>query len=72
MLIVGASTGARGADIAQYDLKRSFAYMNAKVVGQPEFSLGLADQKFDAEGNLTDGDTAKYINRAMEDLLEIV
>jgi chromate reductase, NAD(P)H dehydrogenase (quinone) len=72
ILVIGASTGARGADIAQYDLKRSFTYMNAKVVGQPEFFLGLADKKFDEEGNLTDADTAKYIDRALEALLATI
>ena len=72
VLVVGASTGVRGADIAQYDLKRSFTYMNAKVVGQPEFFLGLADQKFDAEGQLIDPDTAKYIDRALKALLDTI
>lgn len=72
VLVIGASTGARGADIAQYDLKRSFTYMNAKVVGQPEFFLGLANQKFDAEGNLTDADNAKYIDRALQTLLATI
>lgn len=71
VLIIGASTGARGADIAQYDLRRSFTYMNAKVVGQPEFFLGLADKKFDTEGNLVDADTAKYIDRALAALLAV-
>lgn len=72
VLVVGASTGVRGADIAQYDLKRALVYMNAKVVGQPEFFLGLADQKFDEKGKLIDIDTVKYINRALEALLAIV
>ncbi|MEX0913125.1 MAG: NAD(P)H-dependent oxidoreductase, partial [Candidatus Paceibacterota bacterium] len=54
VLIIGASTGARGADVAQYDLKRTLLYMNARVMGQPEFFLGLAKEKFDDEGNLID------------------
>lgn len=71
-LVVGASTGARGADIAQYDLKRSLTYMNSKVIGQPEFFLGLAKEKFDDEGNLIDESTSKYIDKALEALLGII
>lgn len=69
VLVVGASTGVRGADIAQYDLKRSLTYMNSKVIGQPEFFLGLAAEKFNEAGELTDTNTTKYIDRALEALL---
>lgn len=72
VLVVGASTGVRGADIAQYDLKRSFTYMNAKVVGQPEFFLGLANEKFNEAGVLTDTDTGKYIDKALGALLNAI
>lgn len=72
VLVIGASTGVRGADIAQYDLKRSLTYMNSKVIGQPEFFLGLAAEKFNKEGELTDADTVKYIDRALAALLELV
>ena len=71
VLVIGASTGIRGANIAQYDLKRSLIYMNAKVIGQPEFFLGLAAEKFNEAGELTDADTVKYIDKALEALLAI-
>lgn len=72
VLVVGASTGVRGADIAQYDLKRSLTYMNSKVIGQPEFFLGLAAEKFNEAGELIDVDTAKYIDKALDALLKSI
>lgn len=72
VLVVGASTGVRGADIAQYDLKRSLTYMNSKVIGQPEFFLGLAAEKFNEAGELIDADTAKYIDKALDALLKSI
>ena len=64
VLVVGASVGPVGASMAQYDLKKSLLHGNALVYGQPEFFMGMAGSKFDAEGNLTDTDTKGYIDNA--------
>ncbi len=64
VLVVGASTGATGASMAQYDLKKMLLHGNAEIFGQPEFFLGLAGSKFDEAGNLTEEDTKGYIANA--------
>ena len=63
-LVVGASTGPIGTAVAQYDLKKMLLVGDAQVFGQPEFFMGMAGSKFDADGNLTDTDTKGYIDNA--------
>lgn len=69
VLVVGASVGPLSAALAQYDLKKVLTYLNARVLGQPEFYLGVAGDKFDAEGNLTDVNTKDHIDKAIEALV---
>ena len=61
--VLGASTGARGASFAQYDIRRVLAYFNARVMGQPEFYLGNADKKFDESGVLVDDRTKESLKK---------
>ncbi len=72
VLVVGASVGPIAAALAQADLKKVLLYLDAKVVGQPEFFLGLAGDKFDQSGNLTDEDTKSHIDSALAVLLKSV
>lgn len=59
--VIGASTGNISAALAQYDVKKVLLYFNARVLGQPEFYLGNAKEKFDEVGVLTDEATKRYI-----------
>lgn len=52
--ICGASPGRIGTAVAQYHLKHVLNYLNARVMGQPEFYLGDAAEVFDAAGNFKD------------------
>ena len=65
--IFGASTGARGASFAQYDIRRIMGYFNAKVMGQPELYVGLAEKKFDL--SLREGDSPKLTDEKTIDSL---
>jgi len=65
VLVVGASGGAIGTALAQYALKQSLLYLDARVMGQPEFMLGGFPAKFDADGNLADEDTGAHIDKAL-------
>lgn len=69
VLVVGASPGGAGASLAQYQLKQSLLHLDAKVLGQPEFFVGGASEKFSAEGILTDEKTKEYIISAIKVLL---
>ncbi len=62
--ICGASIGAIGSALAQFHVKQSFSFLNAHVLGQPEFYLGNAQSKFDAEGKLIDEETVAHIDSA--------
>jgi chromate reductase len=52
--IIGAGAGMAGTARAQYDLRRSFVFLDMHPVNRPEVLIGQAQQKFDAEGRLTD------------------
>lgn len=70
VLVVGASVGAIGTAVAQQHLKQILLFLNMKVIGQPEFYLGSASQKFDEDGNLTDEKTREYLAKALVILKE--
>ncbi len=53
--VAGASTGQFGALWAQQDLKRILGIAGARVVGT-EIPVGRAQERFDSEGRLLDGE----------------
>jgi chromate reductase len=59
--IMGASPGPVGTARVQYDLRKVLVFMNAFTVNKPEVFISLAQNKFDAQGELTDETTAKFI-----------
>ena len=72
VLVIGASTGNIAAALSQYSLKQTMLYLNARLVGQPEFFLGVAAEKFDDTGALTDEQTKEHIDAAFAALLKLV
>lgn len=67
--IMGASVGQTGTARAQYHLRQTFVFLNMFPVNQPEVLMGLASQKFDAEGNLTDEKTKQLISQLLQSLV---
>lgn len=59
--IMGASGGPLGTARGQYDLRKILVYMNTFTVNKPEVFIGNAQAKFNADGELTDEPTAKFI-----------
>ena len=59
--IMGASTGPLGTGRGQYDLRKILGYMNTFTVNKPEVFISSAQTKFNAQGELTDEPTAKFI-----------
>lgn len=59
--IMGAGGGPLGTARAQYDLRKILVYMNTFTVNKPEVFIGNAASKFNAQGELTDEATAKFI-----------
>lgn len=64
--VIGAAAGSSGGILAQYDLKKILLYFNARVMGQPEFAIGNAFDKFDEAGNLIDPESKKYLGKFLE------
>ena len=58
--VIGASTGQFGALWAQQDLKRILGIAGARVVGT-EIPVARAEERFDAEGRLLDGEVFEQL-----------
>ena len=71
ILILGASVGPIGTAVAQNHLKTIMNYLDTHVVGQPEFYMGTAQDKFDATGKLTDESSREHLRKALETLANI-
>jgi chromate reductase len=59
--MMGASQGPVGTARVQYDLRKVLVFMNAFAVNKPEVFISSAQTKFNAQGELTDEPTAKFI-----------
>ena len=68
--IMGASVGAIGTARAQYHLRQMFVFLNMFPINQPEVMIGNAQERFDAQGNLTDETTKDLIRYLLQNLLE--
>ncbi len=69
--IMGASPGTLGTARAQYHLRQIFVFLNVFPVNQPEVLISNAPQHFDAEGNLTDETTKKFMRQLLQNLVDL-
>jgi chromate reductase len=63
MGVMGASDGPIGTARSQYHLRQTLQSQGSIVMPRPEIFVGNAGKKFDAEGNLTDDDTAQRLTK---------
>jgi chromate reductase len=68
--IMGASVGTIGTARAQYHLRQIFVFLNMFPINQPEVMIGNAHERFDAQGNLTDETTKKFIRQLLQNLVD--
>lgn len=68
--VMGASIGNMGTARAQYHLRQMFVFLDIFALNRPEVMIGNAAERFDAEGNLTDGDTREHIRKLLHGLVE--
>jgi len=66
--IMGASQGLWGTVRAQIQLRQVLAATNTHVVLKPEILVAKAQNKFDAEGRLTDKGTREFVRELLEAL----
>jgi chromate reductase, NAD(P)H dehydrogenase (quinone) len=71
--IVGASAGMfLGTGRSQYHFRQNLQALQAIVMPRPEIFINHNEQKFDAEGNLTDEETRKHLAKWLEAFIEWV
>lgn len=62
--VIGASSGMRGANLAQFDVRRIMSYFNARTMGQPEFYCANdEDGKFNEQMELVDEKTIEVFKK---------
>ncbi len=66
--MVGASMGLLGAARAQYHLRQTFVFLDALPVNKPEVFIAQAQNRFDAEGRLTDEPTRGFLSQLLVSL----
>jgi chromate reductase len=64
--IIGASVGAIGTAIAQQHLRGVLAYLDMPTLGQPEVFLRVDDGFFDANGDIANPDSKKFLQSWMD------
>jgi chromate reductase len=66
--IISASVGMLGGARAQYHLRQTFIFLNMYPINTPEVIVTFAQNKFDANGKLTDEDTRRFLKQLLENL----
>ena len=66
--IISASIGMLGGARAQYHLRQMFVFLNMYPINAPEVIVTFAQQKFDANGKLVDGNTRKFLAQLLQNL----
>lgn len=64
--IIGASIGAIGTALAQQHLRNVLAYLDAPTLGQPEAFIHAKEDFFDADGNIGNPGTQKFLQGWMD------
>lgn len=63
--IMGASQGVFGTSRAQYHLRQTCVFLDMIPLNKPEVMIPQAQNKFDAQGHLTDASSLKFIQDLM-------
>jgi chromate reductase, NAD(P)H dehydrogenase (quinone) len=67
--IMGASIGTMGTARAQYHLRQCFVFLTCFALNQPEVMVSQAQDKFDADGKLTDEKTRQRVSELLVNLV---
>jgi chromate reductase len=68
--LMSASVGMLGGARAQYHLRQMFVFLNMYPINGPEVIVPCAQDKFDANGKLTDENTKKYLTQLLQKLVD--
>lgn len=71
--VIGAGGGQFvGTARSQYHLRQNLQALQAITMPRPEVFVNHNEEKFDADGNLTDAETRRYLGKWLEAFLEWV
>jgi chromate reductase, NAD(P)H dehydrogenase (quinone) len=70
--LIGASGGPVGTARVQYQVRQNLQGLEAITMPKPEFFAGNNGAKFDADGNLTDPDTRKFLRTWLDAYITFV
>jgi chromate reductase, NAD(P)H dehydrogenase (quinone) len=65
---MSASIGMLGGARAQYHLHQMFVFLNIYPGNAPEVIVTFAQEKFDANDNLVDENTRKFLTQLLQNL----
>jgi len=68
--VFGASPGATGTIRGQAHLRQILGNVNGLVLVQPVVAIGMAAQRFDTEGNITDDATRTFVSTMLTKLAD--
>jgi chromate reductase, NAD(P)H dehydrogenase (quinone) len=68
--IFGASAGMLGTARAQYDLRKTFVFLDMHCLNQPEVMIPFAAKAFDAQGSLVDEKAREKIRELVQALAD--
>jgi chromate reductase len=63
LALMGASPGIAGSAGGQSQLRQAFVFTNSYAMPQPEILVAHAQEKFDAQGTLTDQGTRDFLRQ---------
>ena len=67
---MSASVGMLGGARAQYHLRQIFVFLNMYPINGPEVILSFSQDKFDANGKLTDENAKKFLRHLLQNLAD--
>jgi len=70
--LASATYSAGGGIRAQTALRQSFVFLNTPVPPGGEVLIGNAHTKFDADGNLIDGDSQAHVKKYLESFAKFI
>lgn len=65
VMIAGATPGAVGTAVAQFELRSVLGFLGAHLMGQPELYIRIRKEQFDEQGRATTPGTQELLERAM-------
>jgi chromate reductase len=67
--IMSSSTGMMGGARAQYHLRQSFVFLDARIINRPEVIINFVDKKINEKGEFADENAEKFMRDLLNNLV---